>query len=229
MKNVNLDLVIEDMPKIHSPLVREKRDDGYYVTEEVNTDDNGNSYEWVFEDDRTMAIEKLHGTNVSILIGNGQVIGVWNRTNRIPLMPKGTWGKSIVQGVQESLSRGYIDRLIDGQHFGELIGPKINGNHYDLDTHLWIPFNTYAQRHLEYKSFGKYSTQPDAIESWFKNGLIPLFYSRHHDLSFQEAEEQDAFVEGIMFTHPEPEDINTLPYAKLRYDMYPWYDGPLDH
>jgi len=220
---------IHDMPKVHSPYVREERDGGYYVVDEINTDDEGNSYEWVFEDDRTMAVEKLHGTNVSILLQDGNVTGVWNRTNRVSLMPHNTQHQRIIKGVMNAINRGYIDRLSDGQHFGELVGPKINGNHYDLDDWMWVSFDQYAQKHLEYKSYGKYPTHFDAIEGWFKVGLIPLFYAREHNLQFSEAENQGAFVEGIMFTHPEPEDIDTLPYAKLRYDMYPWYDGPAMH
>jgi hypothetical protein len=216
-----------DMPKVHSPLVREETDDGYLVTDEINTDDEGNSYAWVFEDPRTMAVEKLHGTNVSVKVQDGQVSAVWNRENRIPLIPQHTNQRRIISGVQNSVVRGYVDRLEDGQVFGELLGPKINGNHYDLEDHIWIPFASYGQRHLQYKSFGKYGTDPEDIRGWFSEGLIPLFYSRWHDMSFQEAE--GAFVEGIMFTHPEPEEIDTLPYAKLRRDMYPFYDGPQIH
>jgi len=218
---------IEDMPKIHAPLERVKKEDGYYVTQRVNTDEDGDSYAWVFEDDRTMAVEKLHGTNVSVLVQGGEVTGVWNRTNRIPLMPRGTQPQRIIRGIHNAISRGYIDRLPDGQHFGELVGPKINGNPYDLDDWFWVSFSAYSRRHLIYKSFGKYDTDPKAIEEWFKDGLIPLFYSREHGMSFDKAE--GAFVEGIVFTHPESEDIDTLPFAKLRYDMYPWYDGPTIH
>lgn len=214
------------MPKIHSPFVREERDGGYYVTPKIEE-----GYDWVFDDPRTMAIEKLHGTNVSVLIEQGQVAGVWNRTNRIPLMPKNTNSQRIIKGILNSMSRGYLDMLSDGQYFGELVGPKINGNLYKLDDWLWVPFKTYARKNLEYESYGKYPTTFEAIEKWLKNGLIPLFQARENNMQWSDLMESDIehFVEGIMFTHPEPDDIDTLPYAKLRYDMYPWYNGPKIH
>lgn len=222
-------MMIKDMPKIHCPFVRveDEETNTYKVIDEINTDDDGNSYDWVFNDPRTMAIEKIDGTNVSVVIQNGQVTDVFNRTNRIPLMPTDTYHQRIIKGILNTLSRGYLDMLINGQYFGELVGPKINGNHHKLDDWLFVPFKTYAQKKLKYKSYGKYGTDFDSLESWFKDGLIPLFNARERRVQFSNCKHR--FVEGIMFTHPEPEDIDTLPYAKLRYDMYPWYNGPSNH
>jgi hypothetical protein len=208
---------MRDMPKIHSPFVREERNGGYFVVDEVNTDDNGNSYDWVFNDPRTMAIEKIDGTNVSVLIQNGQIVQVMNRKNRVPAFHG---DRRITDAIRNSVDRGYVETLTDGQHFGEVVGPKVQGNPYDLNEHIWIPFSSYSRRKLQYESWGKYPKTFDAIESWFENGLIPLFYSTFHGTSFQEAHENNAYVEGIMFTHPKPSDIDTLPYAKLRYDMF---------
>ena len=195
---------VKDMPKIESPFKRILKPNGDYVV----TDAIEEGYEWVFEDESVIAIEKLHGTNVSIYIEDGQIKGIWNRTERLPFFNKGK--KHIIEGLLNSFERGYMEFLGDGQHFGELIGPKINGNPYRLDVHLWIPFKTFGQKHLKYKSWGKYSKDFKTISEWFKE-LIPLYASMKGD--------RNGFVEGIVFTHPDGR------MAKLRKDMFDWYEG----
>lgn len=200
--------MVEDMPKLECPFVRKVVDGAYIVTPEITA-----GYEWVFSDDSVMAIEKLHGTNVSIVIEGGQIKSVWNRTERIPFFTK---GKSfIIEGVMESFKRGYIDLLDDGQWFGELIGEKVNGNPYEIKGHLWIPFKTFCQKHLKYKSWGKYPKDFDTIAAWFKNDLIPLYACMVQG----EMGRTQGFVEGIVFTHPDGR------MAKLRRDMFDWYAG----
>ena len=75
---------IKDMPKLLSPFVREEINGNYIVTDKI-----AEGYEWVFDDDSVMAVEKLHGTNVSIEIRDGVIVGVWNRTERVPFFNKG--------------------------------------------------------------------------------------------------------------------------------------------
>ena len=159
--------MIHDMPKLESPFVRKEINGSYVVTPEI-----AEGYEWVFSDESVMAIEKLHGTNVSILIQDGIVTSVWNRTERIPFFNKGK--AHIIQGLIESYCRGYIDFLPDGQHFGELIGEKVNGNPYKIKGNLWIPFSSYALEHFKYKSWGKYPKDFETISNWFKE-LMPLY------------------------------------------------------
>lgn len=192
------------MPKLESPFVRKEIDGDYIVTPEI-----AEGYEWVFNDDSVMAIEKLHGTNVSIVVIAGQVVEIYNRTERVPIINKQK--DYITKGILESFKRGYIDFLGDGQHFGELIGEKVNSNPYKIEGHLWIPFETYAQKHLRYKSWGRYPKDFDTISNWFKDGLLPLFSSMRGN--------KHGFVEGIVFTHPDGR------MAKLRRDMFDWYKG----
>ena len=192
------------MPKIESPFVRELINGNYIVTNKI-----AEGYEWVFTDESVMAIEKLHGTNVSIVIVEGTVTQVYNRTERIPFITKGK--KWIIEGLLNSKERGYLENLGDGQFFGELIGPKINGNPYKLTEHLWIPFSTFAQKHLRYKSWGKYPKDFETISDWFEKDLLPLYALMKGD--------KQGFVEGIVFTHPDGR------MAKLRRDMFDWYSG----
>ena len=201
--NTFRNIKIRDMPKLESPFVRKKIDGNYIVTDEI-----AEGYEWVFEDDSVMAIEKLHGTNVSIVVIEGNVVEIYNRTERIPIINKGK--DYITKGILESFKRGYMEFLGDGQHFGELIGEKVNKNKYNIDGNLWIPFETFAQKHLRYKSWGKYPKDFDTISDWFKE-LLPLYSSMRGD--------REGFVEGIVFTHPDGR------MAKLRRDMFDWYKG----
>lgn len=193
---------IEDMPKIESPFVRKQIDGKYVVTNEISE-----GYEWVFKDDKVLATEKLHGTNVSILIQDGTITSIWNRTERLPFFNKGK--KFIIDGLLNSYEKGYMEFLPDGQSFGELIGPKVNGNPYKLDQHIWVPFETYAKKHLSYKSWGKYPKTFESISEWFKD-LMPLFTMKHGD--------KEGFVEGVVFVHEE-----TGQMAKLRKDTFDWY------
>ncbi len=210
---------ITDMPKLESPFIRKEINKIYVVTNEI-----AEGYEWVFEDKSVMAIEKLHGTNVSIYIQDGIITAIFNRTERIPFFNKGK--QHIVMGIMNSYSKGYMEFLPDGQHFGELIGPKINGNPYKLDEHVWVPFETYGQKHLKYKCWGNYPKTFESISEWFKE-LMPLYNLRVHGkiiaTNGDKKVEQKQFVEGIVFTHPDGR------MAKLRCDMFDWFKGKSSH
>jgi len=197
---------IEDMPKLHSPFVRKEINGVYVVTPEI-----AEGYEWVFNDPSVVAIEKLHGTNVSIVIEHGVITTIYNRTERVPFFSKGK--RFIIEGVYNSFERGYMDMLPDGQHFGELIGPKINGNAHKLTEPLWIPFETYGQKKLKYKTWGQYPKDFETISAWFKDGLLSLYYMQNN------GGDKTGFVEGVVFTHPDGR------MAKLRRDMFDWFEG----
>lgn len=202
-----MEKILKDMPKLESPFVRKVNEKGDYgVTPEI-----AEGYEWVFNDDSVLATEKLNGTNVSIFIENGVITDIYNRTERIPFFNKGK--RHIIEGLLESYSRGYMDRLRDGQHFGELIGEKVNGNDLHIKGNLWIPFETYAQESLAYKSWGKYPKTFDAISEWFKKDLFSLYIRQHSNGKIEPPE-------GIVFVQP-----STGKMAKLRRDMFDWFVG----
>jgi hypothetical protein len=198
--------MVNDMEKIECPFVRKEINGNYLITPEV-----AEGFDWVFNDDSVLAIEKIHGTNCSIVIQNGWILSVWNRTERIPFFNKGK--AHIIEGILESFKRGYMDLMDDGQWFGELIGEKINGNPYKIKGHLWIPFKTFGQKHLRYKSWGKYPKDFDTISRWFKDDLIPLYACMAQGSDARKT----GFVEGIVFTHPDGR------MAKVRRDMFDWY------
>lgn len=204
---------IKDFEKLESPFVRELRANGDYIVIDKITE----GYEWCFDNPEVIVEEKLHGTNVSVIIENGMVVAVYNRTERIPFINKGK--RWIIEGILESFSRGYLDLLPDGQHFGELIGERVNGNPYEIKGHLWIPFSTYAKEHLAYKSWGKYPKDFQAISQWLEKDLMPLFWTMKHGMEKNQDGTYKGFVEGIIFVHPDGRR------AKLRRDMFNWYKG----
>jgi len=202
---------INDMPKLESPFVRklnEKKD--YLVTSEINPE-----CAWIFEGDENnvLATEKLDGTDISIVIENGQITSIWNRSNRIPFFCKGK--EFIIQGVIEAFIRGYCE-LPDGQHFGEVIGEKLQRNPYQIKGHLWIPFNTYCRDHLAYKSFHKYPKTFENIKNWFeqpiKDGGIFSLFMKKRGIDMQ--------PEGIVF-----HNLKTGQMCKLRRDMFEGFKG----
>ena len=194
-------MIIKDMPKLQSPFVRKFNDKHEYVViDEINP-----GYEWVFEDPEVIAVEKLDGTNVSIIINENSITDVFNRTVRIPFINKGK--QFIIEGVQNAYERGYLKFLPNGQHFGEVIGPKLQKNPYKLEKHLFVPFSK-LQKKYKYKSWGKYPKDFESISEWFKD-LKPLFGRKYNS----------DYVEGIVFTHPDGR------MAKLRRDMFDWYKG----
>ena len=209
---------VSDFPKLNAPFVRADNESGEYVVENQIND----GYEWVFEDDSVRAVEKIDGANASIVLGeHGDVDSVYSRMGTDDINRIQTFGSNypfIIKGVLNAIKRDWLQDLEKGtQHYGEIVGPKVNGNPYDLNEHIFVPFE-YLYKNVHYESWGDYPKTFSEISGWFENGLIPLFYSRMHDIPFDELPE-DAFVEGIVFTHPDGRK------AKLRRDMFDWYDG----
>lgn len=195
--------MLPDFPKVQCPFERVLRKfDEYLVTPKITP-----WYEWVFEDPDVVCVEKLDGTNISIKVENKSVVAIQNRKNII-----NPWSKStvhIMEWIYEALKKGYLD-LEDGVYFGELIWPKLQGNPYDLEKHIWIPFFTYAKNSLAYKSWWKYDIGFDSISNWFEKDIFSLYYRKIHKWEKKKPE-------WVIFYHPDGR------IAKLRLDMYDWY------
>lgn len=218
-----------DFPKIHCPFIRKEFDvnidqwkkhgreyklrspSAYLVIDQINP-----GYEWVFEDPSTVAIEKLDGTNVKLVCEAGKILLIMNRENIIHPLQTSNKGKGfLVSGIFQAIEKGYVEDF--GAQFGEVIGPKLQGNPYKLDHHLWYPFKR-AVKHLLYKSFHKYDRTFDNWSFWFQNGLNSLFYNKR-----RKPEQLPIFAEGIVFYNFKRKDKG-LPYmAKLRRDMFEWF------
>lgn len=217
-------------PKVQSPFERQENDSGEYVVYDSLNEDLSGFREWE-------AVEKLDGTNCAVYVERGEVVDAFARAGDKSMNYVDPYGSTIHQritrGVQNSVGRGYTDGLADGYHFGETVGPSINGNPHELDEILFIPFEWLRDK-CSYRSWGDYPQDFDTISEWFEETLFSLFYSKMHGVSLDEASVVNGtFCEGIMFTNtdrvPHAYDMDRQPdgmaYAKLRRDMFEWYDG----
>jgi len=193
-----------DMPKLKSPFIRKDIGGDYIVTPEIDPD-----YQWVFDEPGVKAIEKLDGTNVSVLVENGEVIQIYNRENRV-----GFWsGSPIVTCLLNSAKKRWLN-FKDGQYFGEAVGEKIQSNPLGLKKRLWMPFEL-AEKKLMYTSFYQHDRTFENWSSWFKDYLFSLM-AKKYGLD----QDKQAFAEGVVFYHPDG-----IRMAKLRRDMFEWYEG----
>jgi len=109
----------------------------------------------------------------------------------------------------------------------ELLGPRINGNPYDLDENLWIPFSCIRKK-LRFKFWDDFVGGLDGksdeeiyekVSDVFK-GLWSL-YKRKRRVTV-DVDENAGFVglaaEGIVFY-----DEETNRMAELRRDMFDWW------
>ena len=219
--------MLTDFPKVECPFVRKlysvdqegfkkygrklqlRKPEVYLVTTEINP-----GFEWVFEDPDTIAVEKLDGTNVKLQTKNGRLIALQNRKNVIDPLQILTGKAFIIEGVFMAIQKNYVaDNTIQT---GEVIGPKLQGNPYQLDHHIWYPFEK-AIDHLRYKSFHKHDVTYENLSAWFKDHLKSLFHSKR--VGYDQAD----FAEGVIFYNLKRKAENKSYMAKLRRDMFPWY------
>jgi len=222
--------LLSDFPKLQCPFVRKifevnkdqwkkcgakmglRLPEVYLAVDQVNP-----GYEWVFEDSETIAVEKLDGTNVKILTEKGRLAAVQNRLNVIDPLQVMKGKTFIIEGVFQAIGKGYVKE--DGDQAGELIGPKVQGNPYKLDVHLWYPFEQ-AVSALRYKSFHDHEPSFDNLSSWFKEWLFSRFYTkRASKLGLTDK----AMAEGVVFYNLKRKAEKKTWMAKLRRDMFEWY------
>ena len=200
----------KDFPKLESPFVREEINGTFICTPRISDD-----YRWVFEPGQAVAVEKLDGTNTSIIVENGEVKSIHNRLNNIPLFRQGF--AHFYEGIQNAIERDYIaiEKLKDGQYFGELCGPKVNGNPLRLDEHVWFQFDFLRERD-RFKFWDKYvetlaGKSDEEIFSSVSETFKGLWSLEHRRKGRTE------FAEGIVFYN------RNGWMCKLRRDMFQFY------
>ena len=221
--------MMTDFTKIHCPFIRKtykvnKKDwkkfgsklglrtpEVYLAVDEINP-----GYEWVFEDKDTFAVEKLDGTNVKLKTSEGRLLGMQNRKNPIDPLQLMKGKSYIVEGVLMANSKGLLEE--DGEQVGEVLGPKLQGNPYNLPTHLWYPF-TKAITSLKYKSFHQHDRTYSNWEAWFKDHLKSIFYMKTHKCKMDES----IFAEGVIFYNLKRKEEGKTYMAKLRRDMFSFF------
>jgi hypothetical protein len=222
--------LLTDFPKIECPFVRQRylvdiqdykkygrsmklREPEVYIVEnEINP-----GYEWVFDDPDTFACEKLDGTNVKIKTEKGRLGAVQNRKNPIDPLQVIHGQRFIIDGVLRAATREWI--LPDGVQAGEVVGPKLQGNPYQLSDHLWVPFSLIAKQY-RYKSFENYDRTFDNWSNWFETHLVSLFYCNQHKVPHKDCTNM---AEGVIFYNLKRQQEGKPYMAKLRRDMFRWY------
>lgn len=224
---------LTDFPKIYCPFFRQtfkvnrgqwkehgsklglRNAEVYLVVNQVNP-----GFEWVFDDPDTIAVEKLDGTNVKIKTEGGRLTAVQNRLNVIDPLQIMSGPTFIIEGIFQAIGKGYVAK--DGEQAGEVIGPKLQGNPYKLDTHLWYPFAR-AVTDLSYRSFHEHERTFENWSSWFKEGLWSRFFTkRASKLGLSEK----VFAEGVVFYNLKRKEARQNWMAKLRRDMFIWFYEP---
>lgn len=218
-------LELSNFPKVRCPFIRKdfkvnkvewekygrqlqlRQPYAYLVTDEIVP-----GYEWVFEDKDTIAVEKLNGSNIKLMTENGRLIALQNRKNIIDPLQIIKGNSHIIEGVFQSIGKGFVNH--DGVQAGELIGPKFQGNPYEMVTHLWYPF-TKAIKHLSYRSFHEHDRTFEGWSSWFKDWLVSRFATKRG--------KENIMAEGIIFYNLKRKSENKIYMAKLRRNMFEWY------
>lgn len=200
---------IKDFPKIECPFKRKMVGERYVITSEIDED-----YRWVFEDKEVVATDKIDGTNVCLLIKNGNIAQITNRKNLkniFTVKNQTKWEGTCLEGLAKAIQKGWLNNFEDGYFYGELIGEIINGNPHKLKGHLWVPLN-YLRDHCRWHSWeaNKYPKTFEAISDWLKN--IPSLFNQKMKLP-------EVLGEGIVFYHPDGR------MAKIRRDMFDWHEG----
>jgi len=188
----------------------------YIVLNEINP-----GYEWVFDDPDTIAVEKLNGTNVKLLTENGRLIELQNRLNIIDPLQIVKGKTFILEGVFQSIGKGYVKS--EGEQAGELIGPKVQGNPYKLNSHLWYPFDKTISS-LKYRSFEEHDRTFDNLSLWFKDYLFSRFYTK---IASKMKYVDKVFAEGVVFYNLKRKAEGKVYRAKLRRDMFDWFYSDL--
>ena len=170
----------------------------------------------MIEDD-TIAVEKLNGTNVKLLTEDGRLTSLYNRKNSIDPLQIMKGKTFIIEGIFRAIQKGYVEK--DGEQAGEVIGPKVQGNPYNLNNHIWYPFSK-AVKHLSYRSFHEHEKNFDNWSRWFKDYLVSRFSAKRKSKYTHYSE---VMAEGIVLYNLRRKEEGKIYRSKLRRDMFGWY------
>ena len=228
-------VVIKNMPKLESPFVREEINGQYVCVPKIRDE-----YRWVFTK-QALAVDKLDGTNVSLIIKNTKIQHIFNRMNYVEVFGKGN--QRFVNGIYNAIDRGYLNGIISGQYFGELIGEGINGNPYKLQGQLWVPFY-HLRKNYYYKFWYEFIKELEGkTDEGIFNQVSELFktlwslYKRSKkigdvkEVNVETKFKNSAAAEGIVFYNLGQQEsldkLDNAPYSvcKIRRDQFDWYKG----
>ena len=174
------------------------------------------SSEWALTDKDTFIVEKLDGTNCKVQTADGQIKIYQNRANVIDHTNLCKGQTHLTEGLFNSAAKGYIKP--DGEQCGELVGPKVQGNLYDLPHHLFYPFEK-TMESLRYNTYQHHEKSFNNLSYYLKNYLKSRFYQKWHGVT----PEESPFAEGVIFYNLKRKEEGLSWRLKLRRDMFNWY------
>ena len=207
---------VKDFPKLESPFSRELINNNFILTSKFNSD-----YKWIFDKEKVIASEKLDGTNVSVIVEKGKVIGIYNRKNKIEILSNKKDFR-FIEGINHSIYKERFRTNKSGQFFGELIGPSIQKNAYKEEKNIWIPFS-YLLEKCSYKFWFKFIEENIENNKFDEKNIFNKINDIFKDLwslYYRRKTGDKIFAEGIVFHNKE-----TGKMCKLRRDMFSWYKG----
>ena len=162
---------------------------------------------------------------MGIKIEGKRLVHVQNRQNVVDMFEVMGGRGHQIEGIFAAIHRqDFKDYLGEGVHYGECLGPKLNGNLYRLPGHLWYPFAK-ARDSLKYASFHRHEKGFWPWVDWFRLYLRSLLYCRLNKIPFSAMFTDPAipFAEGVVFYNDTISTCGKPRMAKLRRDMMPWH------
>ncbi|MFW6121963.1 MAG: RNA ligase family protein, partial [Petrotogales bacterium] len=192
----------------------------YLVEPEINP-----GYEWVFTESGVRAVEKLDGMNVRIQTRKGRLIKIQNRKNVIDPLQVVRGRNYIIEAVFNAIDKNYVKE--NGVQDGEVVGPRVQSNPYQLKKHLWYPF-TKSYESLSYNSFYDYDRTFSNWSDWFHNWLMSRFWAKRQEFGTASIKSKNkVLAEGLVFyrhSHEEHKKHKKMCWrGKLRRDMFSWF------
>jgi len=209
-------ITIKDFPKLESPFDREEiKGVGYVCVPRFRRE-----YAWILNKALVIPTEKFDGTNVSVVVQDGRISRMLNRMNVIDIWKS---HEHFFNGIKRAVDEKKFvpDFLEDGQYYGELCGPKINGNPLGLDYNIWIPFD-YIKEHFMFRFYASWLDEMKLTENSSDTELYEAFrqlFSELKSLWFRKRGIEKA-PEGIVFYNKQ-----TGQMCKLRVDMWDTFKG----
>lgn len=199
-------------PKTECPFVREQVNKKQYLaTPEIKP-----GFEWIFDDD-VRAVDKLDGSNHCSLFKDGSLIGIDNRSNRLIWNGRLSlaWNRAqakAMTGVCNALAKGWLDNCPENSRiYGELVGPKINGNRHKLEETYFVPFD-WASKNLAWEEWydGTWEKSFQGLRDALKE--LPSKFSQIYA-------KKTVVAEGLILVSP------CGRVAKVRRDMFDYNNG----
>lgn len=206
-----MNMKLADMPKLESPFEREEiPGKGYICVPKFKKE-----FLWILQPDKVIATEKFDGTNVSVYLEDGRIKTILNRENRIDVWKDQS---HFYEGIKNAIDKKKFkpDRLLDGQYFGELLGPKLQGNPYELQEPLWLPFD-YVKENYAFKFYEDWAKEHFVDQVITDTYVYNKFYDLFKELKSLYFRKQGRLKqpEGIVFHNKETGEM-----CKLRLDMF---------